>query len=260
MKTLKHLALGLAIGLWPAGAAIAQTTSAPSSDVNNEIRITAYPSYPLTDKLMGLSYLGVVTKPEGSPDSVSAGLTGYTSYYLAIGTVYSPIKRFQVVSGLIGVYNSFTGTNHIMEWRLFGGLKTIGMNERRWRYFNFTRYEARLLDTRGSDNFKTVHRVRSQFRLEVPLAPPQRAFTPKTTYLMGEVEPIYRSDRGQLDPIRLRGGLGIVLTPRVAMELGYYAQFTRASGPLKFTDNIWRVNFNIKTKKGVLSWLDFDVD
>lgn len=261
MTKVRLLAIVLGVGLCSAGAANAQTTPAPLSDVNNEYRFTAYPSYPITDRLTGLAYLGYVFKPEGNPESVSAGLSGYSSYYLAVGTIYTPVKGIQVSEGLIGVYSRFSGPNNVLEWRPFAGVKAYGMNEKKWRYFNFTRYEGRFIDTLASDNFKTVHRVRSQFRLEIPFASPERAFTPKTTYLIGEVEPIYRSDNNTVDPIRLRGGLGLVLKPRVTMELLYFAQYTRPYGSYEYTDNIWRVNFIIRTKKGVLSWLDtLDLD
>ena len=69
-----------------------------------------------------------------------------------------------------------------------------------------------------------MHRVRNQTRIEIPLAPLARAWTPKTRYLLSDVEPIYRSDTDKLDPLRLRVGLGYLASPRTLVEFHYYAR------------------------------------
>jgi hypothetical protein len=72
----------------------------------------------------------------------------------------------------------------------------------------------RLTETLDTDAWKTVHRVRNQTRLEIPLAPTARA----------------------------------------------WAQYTRPDSGLKYTDNIFRLNFKITSKRGLLSLLDGHID
>lgn len=62
------------------------TTAEPPSDVANEFRITAYPSYRINDDWSGFGYVGWVSKPDAD----------YTSYYLGKGFFYSPKKWVQV--------------------------------------------------------------------------------------------------------------------------------------------------------------------
>ncbi len=133
--------------------------------------------------------------------------------------------------------------------------------EHHWRYYNWTRYELRETQNRDTGDWSTVHRLRNQVRIEIPLAAKDRTWTPKSWYLLADVEPIYRSDSGQIDPLRLRAGLGYIANPRLLVEFQYYNQFTRPNGgSLEYTDNIIRLNFKILTKDGLLSGLGGDLD
>ena len=67
--------------------------------------------------------------------------------------------------------------------------------------------------------------------------------------------------------MRWRTGLGYIANPRLLIEFPYYAQYTRpGGGGLNYTDNIFRLNFKVMTKRGVLprkalrSLLDGSVD
>jgi hypothetical protein len=214
--------------------------------VANEYRITAFPSYRINEDWSGFGYLGWVNKPDAD----------YVSYYLGKGLNYSPVPWLQIWSGLIAVYTNSTAQSNSLELRPFIGPKFVGANRNNWRYFNWTRYELRLTETLDSDEWKTVHRVRNQTRLEIPLGAADRAWTPKSWYLLGDVEPIYRSDTGQIDPLRVRVGLGRVANQRVLVELHYFTQFTHPDGRgLSYTDNIFRLNFKVAMSRG-LSVLD----
>ena len=108
-----------------------------------------------------------------------------------------------------------------------------------------------------------MHRVRNQTRIEIPLASVDRAWTPKSWYLLADVEPIYRSDSGTVDPLRLRVGLGYVANQRMLVEFHYFAQYTRpGGGGLAYTDNIIRLNFKVAVSRGVslVRLLDGGVD
>jgi hypothetical protein len=242
---------GALLVLLAAAPAAAQdsSTSAPP-DIANEYRITAYPSYRINDVWSGFGYVGWVSKPDAD----------YTSYYLGKGVFYSPSGWLQVWGGLIGVYTNNTGKSDLLELRPFVGPKFMGKTDRKWRYYNWTRYELRLTETLDTDAWKAVHRFRNQTRIEIPLASLGGAWTPKSWYLLADVEPIYRSDTGQLDPLRLRAGIGYIASPRVLVEFQYYAQYTRPNGGLAYTDNIIRLNFKLSTRAGALRLLDGGID
>ncbi len=217
-------------------------TTEPPADVANEYRITAFPSYRVNDTWSGFGYLGWVSKPDGD----------YQSYYLGKGLNYAPAKWIQIWGGLIGVYTDSGAKSDSLELRPFVGPKFLGSNRSKWRYYNWTRYELRLTETLDTDQWQTVHRVRNQSRLEIPLAAVDRAWSPRSWYLLSDVEPIYRSDTGQLDPLRIRVGLGYITNRRMLIEFHYFAQYTRpGGGRLAYTDNIFRLNLKIAMSKGL---------
>jgi hypothetical protein len=218
-------------------------STAPLADIANEYRITAFPSYPITEKLAGFGYAGYVSKPDAE----------YASIYLGTGSFYNANKNIQLWLGLIGVWTNPEVKSNSLELRPFTGVKFIGRTSKKWRYYNWTRYEIRFTETRDTGDWTTVHRIRNQSRIDVPLTTLERAWTPKTLYAWTDVEPIWRSDTGHVDPLRWRTGLGYIASPRLLVEFQYYAQYTQSSeGGLRYTDNIFRLNFKMTTKRGVL--------
>jgi hypothetical protein len=231
-------------GLLLAVAATPVSAQEPPADTDilQEYRITGYPSYRISDEVSGFGYVGWVYKPDAR----------YTSYYLGKGVFWSPVKWLQVWGGVIGVYTNQYDSSNLLEIRPFGGPKFIGTNSRKWQVYNWTRYEMRLTETLNTDEWTTVHRFRNQTRLSIPLASAARAWTPKTAILFSDVEPIYRSDNANVDPVRLRVGLGYIVSPQLLVEFQYFAQWTRpGGGGLKYTDNIWRLNFKLSGRGGL---------
>ena len=231
-------------GLLLAAAATPVSAQEPPADTDilQEYRITAYPSYRISDEVSGFGYVGWVYKPDAR----------YKSYYLGKGVFWSPVKWLQVWGGVIGVYTNQYDASNSLEIRPFGGPKFMGMNSRKWQVYNWTRYELRLTETLNTDEWKTVHRFRNQTRLSIPLASPARAWKPKTAILFSDVEPIYRSDNANVDPVRLRVGLGYIVSPQLLVEFQYFAQWTRpGGGGLKYTDNIWRLNLKLAGRGGL---------
>jgi hypothetical protein len=231
----------------------AQTSSStePPPDIANEYRITAYPSYGINDTWSGFGYVGWVYKPDAD----------YASYYLGKGVFCTPHSWLQVWGGLIGVYTDNTGKSDLLELRPFVGPKFMGKTARKWRYYNWTRYELRLTETLDTDEWKTGHRLRNQSRIEIPLTSFERAWTPKSWCVLADAEPIYRSDTGQLDPLRLRAGIGYIASPRVLVEFQYYAQYTHpGGGGLAYSDNIFRLNIKLSTRSGIFRLLDGGID
>jgi len=229
-----------------AAPSTAQTATEAPSDILNEYRITAYPSYPLGNDWLAIGYVGWVYKPDAS----------YTSYYLASGGYYQPTPNFQFWSALILVYTDMWTASNTLELRPFVGVKFMGATSGKVRYYNWTRYEFRETKNLDTGAWTDVRRIRNQSRIDVPLASVEKAWTPKTWYAFTDIEPIWRSDTGQIDPLRWRVGVGYI-TPRVLIEFQYYHQWTRpGGGDLTYTDNIIRLNFKILTKKGILSVLE----
>ena len=241
----------------PQAPAATATTADPES--TNEYRVTAYPSYPLTEKLSGFGYVGYVTNPDSS--------SGYYSGYLGTGTFYQAKKHIQLWLGLITVGTNKVAGSNTLELRPFTGAKFMGMTSKKWRYYNWTRYEIRFTDSVSTGDWTTVHRIRNQSRIDIPLASLARSWTPKTFYAWTDFEPIWRSDTGTIDPLRWRSGLGYIVNPHLIAEFQYYAQWTQPTNEgLKYTGNIFRVNFKIVTKRGLLpqkalrSLLDNSID
>ena len=228
----------------PAGAQAPPPASTPApQEIANEYRITAYPSCPITDSVSGFGYVGYVSKPDAL----------YKSIYLGTGTIFRPTTHIQIWLGLIGVWTDNEVKSNLLELRPFTGVKFMGATSKKWNYYNWTRYEIRFTETRDTGDWTPVHRVRNQTRFELPLASQERAWTPKTFYGFTDVEPIWRSDTGQLDPLRLRAGIGYIANSSLLVEFQYYAQYTRPPGlGLSYTDNIIRVNFKLMTKRGLL--------
>lgn len=243
MKSLRRLVAPLlAAGLSAVAAAPAGAQEAADTDVLQEYRITAYPNYRIADQWNGFAYLGYVYKPDA----------GYKAYYLGKGAIWQAKPWLQLWGGVIGVYTNQYDASNLLEIRPFVGVKFMGQNARKWNYYNWTRYEMRLTETLNTDEWSTVHRVRNQTRFEVPLAPLARAWTPRTAYAFCDVEPIYRSDNQNIDPLRLRLGLGYVASNHLLVEFQYFAQWTRpGGGSLTYTDNIWRLNFKLLGRGGL---------
>jgi hypothetical protein len=211
---------------------------------DSEYRLTAYPSYPINDSTNGFGYLGYVSKQDAD----------YNSYYLGSGVFHSPREWLELWGGLIGVATDNETTSDLLEVRPFVGIKFRGANARKWHYYNWTRYELRLTETRDTDEWSTVHRFRNQTKLEIPLGSFDRAWTPQSWFAFVDAEAITRSDTGQIDPVRLRAALSYIASRHVVVELSWWLQYTRPDeGDLEYTDNIFRLNFKILTGRGLLS-------
>ena len=228
--------------------AAASLPARAQDDTGNEYRLTLFPSHRITDTVTGFAYLGYVWNPEKD----------YRTYYLGWpAATYAPNKWLQVWGGLVGLFTDNENSSDKLELRPFTGVKLFLPNERKWNIYNFTRYEYRATQDRNTRDWSDVHRLRSRFGVEFPLASKERAWKPKTFYGLADVEPYYRFDRGQVDPFRVRGGIGYVLNESVRIEFIYHAQFTHPGGSkdLEYTDNIWRINIKLGLTKGIIGRL-----
>jgi hypothetical protein len=242
-KTIRLCILLLALLVLRPSDALAQ------EDIGNEYRITLFPSYKVTDKIGGFSYLGYVWNPEKN----------YQSYYLGWPcATYTPNTWLQFWGGLIGVYTANESKADQLELRPFGGVKLFLPNTLKWNIYNWTRYEYRALQDRNTHEWNNYSRIRVRFGVEIPLSSKEKAWQPGEFYGLADVEPYYRFDKNQIDPLRFRGGIGYIMkSAPIRVEFIYYSQFTQPTeeSGLIYTDNIFRLNIKLGLHSGILSGL-----
>lgn len=223
--------------------------SVKAQDKGNEYRITLFPSHKITDKITGFAYLGYVWNPEKN----------YQTYYLGWpAACYAPKTWFQLWGGLVGLYTKNESTSNKLELRPFVGPKFFLPNAMKWNIYNFTRYEFRATQDGSTHDWSNVSRLRSRFGVEIPLSSRDQAWQPGKFYTLADIEPYYRFDRNQIDPMRIRVGIGYILKPwPLRFEFIYHAQYTHPtpSEGLQFTDNIFRLNIKIGLNKGIIGAL-----
>ena len=152
-------------------------------------------------------------------------------------------------------YTDNRGAADQFEFRPYIGPKLFLPNKLQWNIYNYTRYEFRDIYDLDSHKWEGIHRLRSRFGLEIPLASRERAWKPKTFYAITDVEPFFRFDKDVVDPLRTRAGLAYVLNDHVRIEFTYTAEFTRpgaGSSSLDYTGNIFRLNIKFGLAKGIL--------
>ena len=221
---------------------------AQEGDIGNEYRFTIFPFHRINDEVTGFGYLGYVTNPEKH----------YQTYYLGWPAAsYAPNDWLQIWGGLVGLYTDNKTSADKLELRPFVGPKFFLPNEMKWNIYNFTRYEYRATQDRTTRDWNNIHRLRSRFGIEFPFTSGEGVWQPGTFYALADAEPYYRFDRGEVDPFRVRGGIGYVLDEHIRMEFIYHAQFTHpaASSGLEFTDNIFRLNIKVGLTKGIIGRL-----
>lgn len=230
-------------------AATPFTLWAQEDKIGNEYRITLFPSYKITDKIGGFSYLGYVWNPEKN----------YKAYYLGWPcATYSPKPWIQIWGGLIGVYTDQEYKADQLELRPFFGGKFFLPNNMKWNIYNFTRFEYRALQDLDTKDWDTYGRLRIRFGVEIPLSSTAKAWVPGQFYTLADVEPYIRLDNGNVDPLRIRGGLGYVMKAApIRLEMIYHLQYTQdpnKSG-IAYTDNIYRLNIKLGLHGGILKKL-----
>jgi hypothetical protein len=217
---------------------------AQDDDIANEYRLTLFPYHRISEKLTGFGYLGYVNNPDGD----------FQTAYLGWGVDYAPDPSVHIWVGLVSTYTNYEVSADKLELRPFIGVKSLLPNKMKWHIYNFTRYEDRIIENRNTHDWTETHRIRSRFGVEIPLTSREKAFKLKTWFGLVDVEAFYRFDKDYVDPLRVRCGIGRILSSRVSAELVYHAQYTRPAGStgLEYTDNIFRLNIKLALNKGLL--------
>lgn len=222
------------------------SASAGSGQEDNEYQFNVNPYHPLTGRLDMFGNLGYYES------------SGYTKYRFSLpGAILHVEPWLQLWGGLDNYYTDNNNAADQLELRPFGGVKLFVPNRVKIQLYNFTRYEYRNFENLGTHDWSGYSRIRSRFGAEVPLAARDQAWQPKSFYSLADVEPFYRFDKNEWDPVRVRGGLGYILNDRVRVELIYTAQFTRATpgSSLDFSENIIQLNIKVAMQKGLLDRL-----
>jgi hypothetical protein len=250
IRTPNRLSLLLLVALaWALpGAHDVQAQSARADDNteprSGEYRLTVFPYHKLTEKLTGFGYLGYVTNPDKH----------YQTNYLGWGVSYLQTPSLQWWIGLVRTYTDNRDSADKLELRPFVGLKNFIANERHWNIYNYARWEYRAIKDQDTSDRNRYSRLRDRFGIEFPFAAGEQAWKLKTWYGLADVEAMYRTDRDQVDPFRLRLGGAYIPSARVRLELIYHVQWTRPtpSSGLEYTDNILRLNIKVALNHGVL--------
>jgi len=235
------MSAGLGLLLWLGfGLPFAQA----EDDENNEYQLNFNLYAPIVDGLSGFGNFGYY----GQYDAYSKYRFGWP------GLIYRVNAWLQLWGGLDSYYTDNYQSADTLELRPFAGVKLFVPNPAKIFLYNFTRFEYRDIENVDTHNWSGYARIRSRFGIEVPLATRDRAWESKTFYAFTDVEPFYRFDQDELDPVRVRGGLGYVVNDRIRVELIYTAQFTRASpgSSLDYADNIIQLNIRIGFENGLL--------
>jgi hypothetical protein len=239
------VALALCVAAWP--------VQAEGGDITNEYQLKLSPYHKITEELSGFGSLEYDNNPAQDSSTYKVGWPGLT---------YTVNRWLQLWGGLLVHYTDNRNSADQLELRPYAGVKLFVPNQAHIHLYNFTRYEYRALEDLGTHDWNNYSRLRSRFGVEVPLIARQ-AWQPKTRYALADVEPFYRFDKDEMNPLRVRGGIGYILSEGVRPEFIYTAQFTPkgSSSPLEYTENIFRLNIKTELARGLLNRLQNpDVD
>lgn len=221
---------------------------AQNDDLSSQFRFNISTHHEIVTNLTGFIHLDYFNNPDMGEQTFRIGWPGLT---------YTANRWIQLSAGLLTSYNDNNNSSDTLELRPYAGVKLFVPNDCKLHLYNFTRYEFRDTENLDTHQWTGVNRIRSRFGVEVPLCSVERAWKPKTWFLLADVEPFYRFDNDTFDPVRVRGGAGYVINSHLTCELIYGAQFTRSNGgSLEFTENIIYLNIKIGLAKGILERLN----
>jgi hypothetical protein len=245
VKTKHHrsflsAAFGTMLALQPL---IAQATD----DENGEYQLILNPHAKVTDQLSTFGNFGYYYDPHE-----------YNKFRFGWpGANYKVNSWLQGLGGLDAYYTDNFGSANTLELRPFAGVKFFVPNKAKITLYNYTRYEYRDTENQDTGQWSAYSRIRSRFGIVFPLTARACAWDPKTFYALTDVEQFYRFDLDSWEPLRVRGGVGYVMSDRIRAELIYTAEFDRSSpgSPLSYNHSALRLDISIALDKGLLQRL-----
>jgi hypothetical protein len=217
-----------------------------SQNVKNEYRFITSIVHSLAKKLTASSSIGFVMNAEKNLNEYEIGFPGL---------IYSAAKWLQICAGLDDVYTNNWDSENTNELRPYMGIKFLIPNTAKVHLYNFTQYEYRHIKKTETKSVHEYGRIRNRFGAEIPLN--KNPWSPKTFYVLSDLEPFYRFDKNMVDVIRIRAGSGFVINEYFRLEGIWRLQLARAdkTDPFTYTDNTFRVNLKIATRKGLFKEL-----
>ena len=218
-----------------------------TDDENGEYQLNINPHVKATDQLSTFGNFGYFYDPH----QYSKFRFGWP------GLIYRANSWLQFPGGLDAYYTDNFGSANTLELRPFAGVKFFVPNKAKITLYNYTRYEYRSTENQDTGQWNGYSRIRSRFGTEFPLTARACAWKPRTFYALTDVELFYRFDKDALEPLRVRGGVGYVMSDRVRAELIYTAEFDQSSPGISLTYNhsALRLNVSIALNKGLLGRL-----
>lgn len=220
---------------------------AGDDELTDQARFNVSTHHLITSNLTGFFHLGYFNDPGLDERTYRIGWPGVT---------YTPNHWLQLSGGLLTTFEDNTKKANTLELRPYAGMKFFIPNDYKLHLYDLFRYE--FLDTEDlrTHQWTGFNRVRSRFGAEIPLSSHEKAWKPRTWYVLSDIEPFYRFDKNIFDPLRVRGGAGYIINSRVQCEVVYCAQFTASTGSsLAFTENIVFLNIKIGLAEGILERL-----
>lgn len=239
---------------WTAGGLIALLAAvwippaqAQQDSPASEYRLTLSPHHEIAGDLTGSGEFGYYWNPDDDYET----FTG-----LWPGLNYRATRWLQLFTGLRTLYTDNEFSADTLELRPYAGVKLFLPTDSPWHFYNQTGYEVRHTLDLTADDWTRHDRIRSRFGVEIPLTARDRAWQPKTWYVLADVEPFYRFDRNLVDQVRTRAGIGCIVGDKLHLELIYAARFTQSTGGhWDHTENSLRLNVRIGLHDGLLQRL-----
>jgi Protein of unknown function (DUF2490) len=222
--------------------ATASPFAARANDKNDEYRVTISPSFPFF----------------GQKDWIATGYLGYVedgekSFHMAqleAGAIWKVSQRNEWWFLLEKNWTDNESSPDVNETRPVIGFKNYLPGSDRAKFYNLARAEYRYLDRDGAADSQYL-RLRDRIGAVFAVG---GAGAQSPWYGIADAELTYRFDKNISDQARLRVGVGWISNDRVRVEFIYHMQFTRdtADESFQWTDNIWRLNFKVAFKEGLL--------
>lgn len=214
-------------------AAAGQAAVDDEKPITNEYRTTLIVTKPINEKLVLFGYYGFAKLPHKETGSV---------FFSPPNIVYSPKRWVEFWLAAVITVSKIKNSSDSWEFRPVAGIKFYVPTKTKLDISVLTRYEDKLV-TKDGDTTSTP-RFRTRPAIGIPLAKGERAWKPKTFYMIEDLEPIWRLDTHNLALIRWRTIGGYVIKPGLNVEVMYHMEFSGDRGqPKKYTGNIWRLGF-----------------
>ena len=222
---------------------VAQTAADDDKPITNEYRTTLIVTKPINKKLILFGYYGFAKLPHKDTNSV---------FFSPPNIVYAVKPWMELWLAAVFTVSKIKNSSDSWEFRPVAGIKFYVPTKTKLDISVLTRYEDKLV-TKDGDTTSTP-RFRTRPAIGIPFAKGDRAWKPKTFYMIQDIEPIWRLDTHNLALIRWRTIGGYVIKQGLNMEFMYHMEFSGDRGqPKNYTGNIWRLGFrwNPWTKSAV---------